>query len=53
MKRVLALRSRYGTGDRELTDIDKYLELSAYKDVVGPQLARCDSGSLVTPSSQP
>jgi ABC-type nitrate/sulfonate/bicarbonate transport system substrate-binding protein len=37
MKRVLALRSRYGTGDRELTDIDKYLELSAYRDVVRPR----------------
>src|SRR3954466_12004917 len=33
MKRVLALRSRYGAGGRELTDIDKYLELSAYRDV--------------------
>ena len=36
MKRVLALRSRYGSGGRELTDIDKYLELSAYRDVVRP-----------------
>jgi hypothetical protein len=27
MKRVLALRSRYGSGGRELTDTDKYLEL--------------------------
>jgi ABC-type nitrate/sulfonate/bicarbonate transport system substrate-binding protein len=30
MKRVLALRSRYG-GGKELADIDKYLELSAFK----------------------
>jgi ABC-type nitrate/sulfonate/bicarbonate transport system substrate-binding protein len=37
MKRVLALRSRYGAGDRELTDIDKYLELSAYRDVIRPR----------------
>jgi ABC-type nitrate/sulfonate/bicarbonate transport system substrate-binding protein len=35
MKRVLALRSRYGAGGRELTDIDRYLELSAYRDAVG------------------
>ena len=33
MKRVLALRSRYGAGGRALTDIDKYLDLSAFKDV--------------------
>ncbi|HET7678819.1 MAG TPA: ABC transporter substrate-binding protein [Xanthobacteraceae bacterium] len=33
MKRVLALRSRYGAGGRELTDIDKYLELSLFQDV--------------------
>ena len=32
MQRVLALRSRYGAGGRELTNIDKYLELSLYKD---------------------
>jgi ABC-type nitrate/sulfonate/bicarbonate transport system substrate-binding protein len=37
MKRVLALRSRYGAGGRELTDIDKYLELSAYQEVVRPR----------------
>ena len=34
MRRVLALRSRYGAGGRNLTEIDKYLELSVYKDVV-------------------
>jgi ABC-type nitrate/sulfonate/bicarbonate transport system substrate-binding protein len=34
MRRVLALRSRYGAGGRELTDIDKYLELSFLKDAV-------------------
>jgi ABC-type nitrate/sulfonate/bicarbonate transport system substrate-binding protein len=32
MQRVLALRSRYGSSDRELTDIDKYLELSLFND---------------------
>ena len=32
MKRVLALRSRYG-GGKNLSDIDKYLALSAFKDV--------------------
>ena len=34
MKRVLALRSHYGTGGRELTNIDKYLELSFFKDAI-------------------
>jgi ABC-type nitrate/sulfonate/bicarbonate transport system substrate-binding protein len=34
MRRVLALRSRYGAGGRELTDIDKYLELSLFKEAV-------------------
>ena len=32
MKRVLALRSHYGQGGKTLTDIDKYLELSHFKD---------------------
>ena len=32
MKRVLALRSHYGKGGKTLTDIDKYLELSHFKD---------------------
>ena len=31
MKRVLALRSRYGKDGRQLTDIDKYLDLSLLK----------------------
>jgi hypothetical protein len=35
MKRVLELRSRYGSGDRELTAIGKYLELSCYEYVLG------------------
>jgi ABC-type nitrate/sulfonate/bicarbonate transport system substrate-binding protein len=34
MRRVLALRSRYGAGGRELTAIDKYLELSLFKEAV-------------------
>lgn len=37
MRRVLALRSRYGTGGQNLTDIDKYLELSLFRDVVQTQ----------------
>jgi hypothetical protein len=32
MKRVLALRSRYGAGGKNLTDIDKYLDLSLYRE---------------------
>jgi ABC-type nitrate/sulfonate/bicarbonate transport system substrate-binding protein len=32
MKRVLALRSHYGKGGKTLTDIDKYLELSHFKE---------------------
>jgi len=37
MRRVLALRSRYGTGGQNLMDIDKYLELSLFRDVVQTQ----------------
>ena len=37
MRRVLALRSRYGAGGRNLTDFDKYLELSLFRDVVQRQ----------------
>jgi len=33
MRRVLALRSRYGAGGGNLTDIDKYLELALFKEV--------------------
>jgi ABC-type nitrate/sulfonate/bicarbonate transport system substrate-binding protein len=33
MRRVLALRSRYGAAGRHLTDIDRYLELSPFKEV--------------------
>jgi ABC-type nitrate/sulfonate/bicarbonate transport system substrate-binding protein len=32
MKRVLALRSRYGAGGKNLSDIDKYLDLSLFKE---------------------
>ena len=35
MRRVLALRSRYGAGGRTLSDIEKYLDLSPYKEVTG------------------
>jgi hypothetical protein len=35
MRRVLALRSRYGAGGKTLSDIDKYLDLSLYREVTG------------------
>jgi ABC-type nitrate/sulfonate/bicarbonate transport system substrate-binding protein len=35
MASVLALRSRYGEPKRELTDVDKYLDLSFYDEVRG------------------
>jgi ABC-type nitrate/sulfonate/bicarbonate transport system substrate-binding protein len=35
MRRVLALRSRYGAGGKTLSDIEKYLDLSLYKEVTG------------------
>ena len=35
MKTVLELRSRYGTGGKQLTDIFKYLDLSFYEAVTG------------------
>jgi ABC-type nitrate/sulfonate/bicarbonate transport system substrate-binding protein len=35
MRRVLALRSRYGAGGRSLTEIEKYLELSPYREATG------------------
>jgi ABC-type nitrate/sulfonate/bicarbonate transport system substrate-binding protein len=35
MRRVLALRSRYGDGGKTLGDIEKYLDLSTYKEVTG------------------
>jgi ABC-type nitrate/sulfonate/bicarbonate transport system substrate-binding protein len=35
MRTVLDLRSRYGNGQARLTDVDKYLALSYYEDVVG------------------
>jgi ABC-type nitrate/sulfonate/bicarbonate transport system substrate-binding protein len=34
MQTVLDLRSRYGGGDKQLRDVDKYLDLSFYKDAV-------------------
>ncbi len=33
MRRVLDLRSRHGPGDRELTEIDRYLDLSLYNAI--------------------
>lgn len=35
MRRVLALRSRYGAGGKTLSDIEKYLDLALYKEVTG------------------
>jgi ABC-type nitrate/sulfonate/bicarbonate transport system substrate-binding protein len=35
MRRVLALRSRYGSSGKTLSDIEKYLDLSLYKEVTG------------------
>lgn len=35
MATVLALRSRYGRPQKTLTDVDKYLELSLYDEVIG------------------
>jgi len=35
MRRVLALRSRYGAGGKTLSDIEKYLDLSLYREVTG------------------
>jgi ABC-type nitrate/sulfonate/bicarbonate transport system substrate-binding protein len=34
MQTVLDLRSRYGGGNKQLRDVDKYLDLSFYKEVV-------------------
>lgn len=34
MATVLALRARYGAPGKELTDIDKHLDLSFYEDVI-------------------
>jgi len=35
MKTVLALRSKHGEAGTNLTDIDKYLDLLFYNEVVG------------------